>query len=477
MSYVTELATVVVLLLTLAIRALVVNRLIRSKLRLSLFAFGGYLLFPAAAVLAPGPMAGFSSIAHLLLALGAVNLVLVLAVNPWRTDKVPDRFPNILQDALIIGVFLVIATAVMGEKFLTTSAVGAVVIGFALQDTLGNTFAGLALQMEKPFRAGDWIQVASLEGQVREITWRATTLCTKSGNAITVPNNIISKEAILNFSRPEGPTRLQVHVGVSYDAWPNEVKAVILEALREAPLALRTPPPEVVVSEFGASAITYRVKFWVADYRRDDAARDQVLSATYYALRRAGLEIPYPIQVEYHRDWSPQPLVPADQRQREIQRVDLFAPLSAEDHARLASASVERLFASAQTIVRQGEAGESMFVVVRGRVRVSVGDPANEVATIGPGGYFGEMSLLTGDPRTADVGAIVDSVLLEITADQFRGIALANPEVVERVGLAVAERRLGLERSRTDVAAVAALPGTPRSFLSRVQQFLRLPLA
>ena len=98
------------------------------------------------------------------------------------------------------------------------------------------------------------------------------------------------------------------------------------------------------------------------------------------------------------------------------------------------------------------------------------------MATIGPGGYFGEMSLLTGDPRTATVSAVGDCVLLEITANDFRNIALADPEVVERVGAAVAERRLGLERSRQEVAATAVVDDAPRSFLARIQQFLRLPL-
>ena len=475
MTHATELVAAGAIVATLAIRGLVANRLIRSKLRLSIFSFAAYLVFPAVKLFAPAVVEPFESIGHLLLALGFVNLAVVLAVNPWRVDRVPERFPNIVQDALVIGVFLVIATVVMQEKFLTTSAVGAVVIGFALQDTLGNTFAGLALQVEKPFRVGDWIRVASLEGQVSEITWRATSLRTKSGDAITVPNNIISKEAILNFSQPQASTRLQVTVGVTYDEPPNNVKAVILESLRDASLVLRTPPPEVVLSDFGASSINYRVKFHVADYRLDDAARDQVQSRIYYALRRAGIEIPYPIQTEYVRPWEPSPLVSPARREDAIARVDIFAPLAPGAQAKLAGATVERLFGSAETIVREGEPGESMFVVTRGRVRVTVGEAGNEVATIGEGGYFGEMSLLTGDPRTATVSAIGDCVLLEITANDFRHIALADPEVVERIGLAVAERRLGLERSRQSVAAAAVADAAPRSFLARIQQFLRLP--
>jgi len=473
-THVAALVAIGAIAATLAVGGLVANRLIRRKLRLSLFSFLAYLLFPATSAFAPALVQPFQSVGQLLLVLGFVNLAVVLAVNPWRVDRVPERFPSIVQDALVIGAFLVVATVILQEKFLTTSAVGAVVIGFALQDTLGNTFAGLALQMEKPFRVGDWIQVGSHDGQVTEITWRATTLRTRDDDAITVPNNIVSKEAILNFSRPVPHTMLHVEVGVSYDAPPNRVKAVVLEALKDATYVLATPAPAVLVSSFGESSVNYRVEFWIGDPSLDDEARDEVLSEIYYALRRANLEIPYPIRVEYQRESVPVALVPAERRREEIARVDIFSPLSAEAKVRLADASSERLFGSGQTIVWEGQAGESMFVVVSGRVRVTLGNRANEVATIGPGGYFGEMSLLTGDPRTATVSAIDDCLLLEITADDFRTIVLADPLVVERIGLAVAESGMGLERSRNEAAAAVAVHEAPRSLLARIQRFLRL---
>ena len=222
------------LVATLAFRVFTANRLIRSKLRLALFSFAGQLVLGGAlwsgrGLLSATTIEQFHSVTHLLLALGAVTFVVVTAINPWRVDKTPEHFPNIVQDTIIIGIFMVIGTSVMQEKFLTTSAVGAVVIGFALQDTLGNTFAGLAIQVEKPFRVDQWVRIGSLEGRVVEITWRATRLRTKSGDAVIVPNNIVSKEAITNFSEPAGPTRLDVEVGVSYQTPPNHVKAVILE--------------------------------------------------------------------------------------------------------------------------------------------------------------------------------------------------------------------------------------------------------
>ena len=135
------------------------------------------------------------------------------------------RFPAILQDAIVIGMLVVVATFVFQDKLLTTSAVGAVVVGFALQDTLGNAFAGLAIQSEKPFRVGHWIRVGDFEGRVAEVTWRATKLRTKSGNFVVVPNNIVAKEAITNYSEPAAPTRLEVEVGASYLSTPADVQS------------------------------------------------------------------------------------------------------------------------------------------------------------------------------------------------------------------------------------------------------------
>ncbi|MEP6783322.1 MAG: mechanosensitive ion channel domain-containing protein, partial [Acidobacteriota bacterium] len=116
------------------------------------------------------------ALARLTIVLAIVTAAVSLIVNPWRQDRPSDRFPSIVQDFLVIVLFTVIGTVLLREQLLTTSAVGAVVVGFALQDTLGNLFSGLAIQIEKPFRVGHWVQIGEREGQVQEITWRATKL-------------------------------------------------------------------------------------------------------------------------------------------------------------------------------------------------------------------------------------------------------------------------------------------------------------
>ncbi|HEX2456857.1 MAG TPA: mechanosensitive ion channel family protein [Vicinamibacterales bacterium] len=466
---------------TLLISTLTPNRLVRRKLTLSLFLFGGYVLLHPVLLARPDLSTPGSeidqqlrAIEHLVLAAGFINIFVLALLNPFTVDRVPDRFPSILQDAIVIGLLVIVATFVFKDKLLTTSAVGAVVVGFALQETLGNAFAGLAIQTEKPFRVGEWIRVGEFEGRVTEITWRATKLRTKAGNFVIVPNNTMAREAITNYSEPLVPTRLEVDVGVSYGSPPNEVKDAIRDALMQVPSVLTLPPPDVLLHSFDASSIGYRARFWVEDYERDEQIRDQVRTAIYYGFGRRNIEIPYPIQVEYGREWpEPDPAARAREREDVLSRVDLFARLSAEQRAEIAASTVTHRFGDGEAIVRQGMPGQSLFVVCSGTVAVVIEPGAREVATIERGGYFGEMSLLTGDARTATVVARGDTVVLELDADVFRSLGAADPQAVEQVAVAAIARRAELEQAR-DAARAAAIVGGSASLLARVKKFLRL---
>jgi small-conductance mechanosensitive channel/CRP-like cAMP-binding protein len=463
---------------TLVISSLTVNRLVQRKLRLSLYLFAAYVLFNLVVWQRPGLFPGLDGdlqgLERLVFAAAAINLLVYALVNPLRSDRVPDTFPSILQDAMVIGLLVLIATFVFEDRLLTTSAVGAVVVGFALQDTLGNAFAGLGIQSEKPFRVGHWIRVGDFEGRVAEVTWRATKLRTKSGNFVIVPNNIIAKDAITNYSEPAVPTRLEVEVGASYLSTPADVKAAALESLRQVPRILATPAPDVLLHAFDGSAITYRIRFWIADYEFDDEARDQARTAIYYAFGRRGIEIPWPIQVGYSRDWpEPDAAAKLQERERVLAGVDLFSRLSDAQRREIAASSAIRLFGAGEVIVRQHDPGQSMFIVCSGAVAVLLEPDRREVAVIEKGGYFGEMSLLTGDPRSASVVARGDAAVLELDAELFRALGAADPKAVEEIGMAAMTRRAELAQIR-DATQHAAVADAPATFLGRMRRFLGL---
>lgn len=407
----------------------------------------------------------------LLIAFALLNAIVPLLFNPWFRDQPSDKAPAIVQDTLVAAFGVVAAMAIFQNSTLfTSSAIAAAILGFALQDTLGNAISGIAIQIEKPFRVGHWITVGEFEGLVTEVTWRATKIRTKAGNQVIVPNATIAKEAINNYSEPTAPTRLEIEVGVAYGAPPNDVKAAILRAIDQAPGVLKTPLPDALLVDFGNSAIIYRARFWIDDYSRDNHAKDAVRTAIYYEFRRRNLEIPYPIQVEYSKEEAPADTPERRDRFRQaLAAVHVLAPLPAEAHQALAATVQESLFANGELIVREGEPGDSMFIVLSGEVAIVIGPDRREVAVTKAGGYFGEMSLLTGDPRTATVVARRDTTVLEISGAAFRAYVQSNPGVIDELAAAAVARRRELDESRGKTAAPAA--AATLSLAERMRRF------
>lgn len=470
-----SLATAVAVAIVLAALAGIRSRFLRGRLAFAFVLLLGAAVSEVALNRGIGDAALLASLARLLLTAGITIGAVSLLLNPWQQNRPSERVPAIVQDVIVIVLFAVLTTMLFDEKLLTTSAVGAVVVGFALQDTLGNLFSGLAIQVEKPFKVGQWIRVADHEGQVQEVTWRATKLLTKAGQFAIVPNSVMSKEAILNFSEPTIPTRLEVMVGATYEAPPNQVRRALMEAVENAPLALKVPAPDIILEDFSSSSITYRVRFWIEDYARDNTARDQVRTNVWYAFKREGIEIPFPIQVEYSREEKPaRPVERIDATSAQLGKLDLFAELDEAARTEFAAACREHLFADGERIVKQGDPGRSMFVVLDGRVRVVLEPSNQEVAVTAAGGVFGEMSMLTGDPRTASVRAFGDALLLEIGADQFRALALRCPGLIERVSAIVSSRRVGLAEAQAAADIVQTKHTAQSSMMARIRAFLKV---
>ena len=195
----------------------------------------------------------------------------------------------------------------------------------------------------------------------------------------------------------------------------------------------------------------------------------------FLAFRRRGIEIPWPIRVNYTRQEEPAE-TPERVRMRAglLESVAIFAPLSDAERLALAASARERLFADREAIVRQGAEGRSLFVVSDGKVRVTIEPGDHEVATLERGAYFGEMSLLTGEPRTATVTAIGDCAVIEISDDAFRPVAEANPAIIDEIGQAALERRRGLQETKDAAAQALVQVDTPITLASRIRKFLRL---
>lgn len=468
-----------VLVLALAARAATRNSYVKRKLVLSIALALAYLTTHVL-LLWPGTPAGFArtlqDIDLVLLVLAASNLVVVLAINPFREDRLPAHLPAILQDTITVALFAAVVVLFLNDRLQLTAAAGAVVLGLALQDTLGNAIAGLALQVDRPYHVGDWIRVGEHQGRVAQITWRATTLRTRDNMLVALPNNVVSRDAITNYSAPAPPTRVWVDVGVSYLTPPNEVKAAIAEAIDHVPLALGTPPADVLILEFASSAITYRARCFVLDFERADLVQDQLRSAIWYTFQRRGLDIPYPIQVEYSSETVPA-VTPPEQASLPalIDRTPLLGGLSAGSRSQLVASARHQLYAAGEVIVRQGAPGRSLFLLARGEVRVSLGPDDHEVARLAPGDIFGEMSWLTGEPRSATVTALQDTLAFELDDATLRAVAGEAPSVLDTLADAVARRRTELDTITADTEVRRLQTSeAPATLVARMKRFLRM---
>jgi small-conductance mechanosensitive channel/CRP-like cAMP-binding protein len=349
---------------------------------------------------------------------------------------------------------------------LVSSAIITAVIGLALQDTLGNLFAGLALHMEKTVQVGDLIRTGETFGVVEELSWRAIKLHTTEGNSLLIPNSVAGRERLEIFPRFGRPVARYLRIGIEYEASPAATREALEGALRGMPGMATEPRPVAYVKAFDSYAVTYELRYWLEDYALylevDSSARERV----WYALHRAGIKIAYPI-IEQHQ-YAAGPLAKPSRKEAiedVLARVDLFATLTPAELGRLASGARERRYAPGEFIVREGDTTSSMFVIEAGRATVTIhggSGSSRGLAMFEPGGAFGEISLLTGEPRSATVRALTEVTAIEIDKDTLCPVLEDNPKLCETFDAVIAERRRHaselLEATREEMARVEEFP-------------------
>jgi small-conductance mechanosensitive channel/CRP-like cAMP-binding protein len=368
--------------------------------------------------------------------------------------EAPTLIRNIFTLVTFALFFLLIFNRIYQEinlgALFTTSAIFGVIIGLALQDTLGNFFAGISLHADRPFQVGDVIALGpqKITGVVEGITWRAIKLRTFGNNIALVSNSMAAKEAIEVFPRDNLNARL-VYFGTLYTDSPAKTIHIVREAVREAENVSAKLTPVVRIRGLGDSSIDWECKYWPDDYAKYNDTDALVRQLIWYALRRANITFAFPTRTLHLERKAPTQLVVGPQKEitERLSAVDIFAPLSSEEMEKLATAAMRHVFAPGELVIRAGDQGSSMFVVHNGRVQVQVtdGGKAIPVAVLGEGAFFGEMALFTGEPRAANVVALEETEVLEIGHAAMKHLFDTNPDLVESISWTIAERRAGLE--------------------------------
>ncbi len=370
--------------------------------------------------------------------------------------------PRLVMQLTSVLVFLMAASGIIRFVFdqsVTTlwAASGALglVIGLALRNLILDTFSGLAIHLERPFRVGDWInchtRMGEYIGRVEETNWRTTRLWTTSRNLIIIPNSFITTTVLTNFSMPNSIARFELDFVLDFSVPSDRAIRVLSAALvssigSKGPLA--NPPPKVRVNGITDYGVQYRLRYFLepADVS-PTKARNTITQAVVQHINQAGLSISYPRQDVFmarmpwrHKDWSY-----LKDQVRQLQTLSLFNNLDIDEIEFIAKHMSIHSLDKGSIVVKQSEEGNSMFILAEGLIEVLIDQPDGtqvKVADLAPGTFFGEKSLLTGEPRSATIICVAESIICEITKSCIASLLERNPDLAETLGRAVVERDL-----------------------------------
>ena len=356
------------------------------------------------------------------------------------------------------------------------SAIFGIVVGLALQDTLGNLFAGIALQADQPFQIGDVINIPNRgTGVVEGVSWRGVKIRTFQNKMLLISNAVLGKESIEVAAKNNLNARI-VTFSTLYANSPTKTIQIAREAVRQTENVSQKVRPVVRVRNLGGSGIEWEVKYWPEDYTKHNDTDALIRQRLWYAFQRDKIEFPYPTRT-IHVETKPQETA-FDERlngvAERLNNVEIFAPLSDEETDRLAKSSRMRIYAPGEAIVRMGQEGNSMFVIMRGSVEVQIsqGGATKVINKLRENDFFGEMSMLTGEPRTATVVAVEETEVLRIDKNAIKPIFEANPDLVSSISEMIEERR-ELLRSLAEPADEAEV-SREKGLLRSIRRFFGL---
>lgn len=412
-----------------------------------------------------------------------------------RTANGVESLPPLIQNVFSLSAFLVLFVFIFNRVFpgtslgalFTTSALFGVILGLALQDTLGNFFSGISLHADRPFQTGDVIRVGTWVGVVESITWRAVKVRTFQNHIVLISHANIAKESIEVFPRDNLNARI-IFFGGEYQDSPARVIRAVRDAVRNAPNVSPAHEPIIRVRELGDNGVEYEIKYWLENYAAFNDTDALIRQRIWYVFNREKFTFPFPTRTIHVENFDAlMPPAPAGQTRRHddavhdatfferLRGVPIFAPLNDDELSQLACAAVSRVYATGENIIREGDDGSSMFILHHGTAAVArtINDAKHTLAELHQGNFFGEMALLTGEPRTADVTATQDEVeVLEIQHEALKILLDANDELAETLSEVIAARQTGLD----DAAGAANRNQTEAktSVLSSIRRFFNL---
>jgi small-conductance mechanosensitive channel len=437
--------------------------------------------------------------AELFGAISVVSLV-ALAVFDLGLPAIGIEVAPIVTD-LMVGLGYIIAALVTFHRagfdfsgIVATSALLTTITAFSLQSTLSNVVGGVALQVDNSIKVGDWVQLENgRQGRVREIRWRYTVIETRDWDTLIVPNATLLAGTITILGKREGEPlqhRMWVHFNVDFRYSPVDVVEAVNDALQAAPIdgVAQEPKPHCIcydlAKEHSDSFAHYAVRYWLTDLARDDPTSSRVRERIYASLKRAQIPLAVPAATRWieqddaeHRDRKRAREM--ERRRKALSAVEILKPLNQEELA----ATAERLryapFAPGEPITRQGAVAHWLYILMDGtaEVRVSVDGAERIVTRLHAPNFFGEMGLMTGEPRRATVVAVTEVECYRLDKEAFHRIVQERPEIAREISGLLANREVELAAIRGDLDAEAkarCLDEEKSRLLGSIQRFFGL---
>lgn len=426
----------------------------------------------------------YVSLFFLLICVVRTTFLLCTRSRPARAlfQPLPKIFLDAIQGLayLCIGLIVLSSAQVDASSLLTGGAVAAALFGFLMKDTLGNLLAGLAMQGERPFEVGDWIQFdqdKSRIGKVQEINWRSTKVKTLDDVEVIVPNSVLAQYPIVNFTKPDPWARRSIFFLAPYSEPTEKVRRIVLEAIADSWGVLKHPPPSVVTNDFAENGVQYWVRIFTTEFDSRDRVDGGVRDRIWHALRRHDIVYPIP-QRDVHMKQPESAESRQLRRKQALQCVDFLNVLPPEFLDELAEAAQLRHYATGEVIIRQGDPGDELFIIIAGEVAAQIrrdDGSSVEVARLGPDSFFGEMSLMTGQKRSATIVATKGVDVFVIDHDDLAPILASSPEMVNVISETLEARQASLAAARS---AAMGTPHVPQpkdtGILQRIREFFHL---
>ncbi|MGE5379510.1 MAG: mechanosensitive ion channel family protein [Methylocystaceae bacterium] len=383
-------------------------------------------------------------------------------------DRVIQRrnngvLPGVAQYLVFVLLYLIACGGIWSNVFhrpisgiLAASGFIGLVLGFALRSLIMDLFMGLAVNFDQPYRIGDFIMInkEKLDGQVIDISWRTTRLKTGENNIVIIPNNIMGTLVLTNFSRPSSESEMEIMFSFDFAVPIRDVKRILqssVVALLDTKGFLKNEEPKVRIKAIDPTGIQYKVKYWIdASQIGPGKSKDLVMESIITNLQKSGITPAYP-KTDYY--YAPMPAKTVDYRSADgrlalLRQIDTLEQLEVEYLEMIASKMMLYYINKGETLFREGEPGDSLYIVVVGVLKVIVNKDNIEhtIAQITPGQFFGEMSMLTSEPRTATIRAATDVIAYEIHRDHLNEVFKKKPETVEIISTIIAERQLANDK-------------------------------